>query len=75
MRLQNTILRMDEGKIPSRAAAVDRYRKLLVISSFLNTGLTSEQVRLVHKLIEKGVNPNALAHSIGVIQEEVRKLQ
>ena len=66
---------MDEGRNANRINVVDRYRKLHQISSFLNTGLTVEQVRLVQKLIEKGVNPKALAHSINVVQKEIRKLQ
>lgn len=74
MWLYSIVSRMDESK-NTHKAAVDRYRKLNIISSFLNTGLTPEQVCLVQKLIEKGVNPNALAHSISVVQKEIRKLQ
>lgn len=52
-----------------------KFRELCEISSFLNTGLTPEQLYSCSKLIKKGVNPEALAHCVKTVREEVRKIQ
>lgn len=40
------------------------------ISDLLGTGLTEEQLSICVRLIETGVNPNALANVIRTLQKE-----
>lgn len=64
---------VNKNSATNRATA--KFRDLCEISSFLNTGLTPDQLYLCCKLIEKGVNPEALAYSVKTIREEVKKIQ
>lgn len=43
---------------------------LAEISQILGTGLTEEQLAISVRLIETGVNPNALANVIKILQQE-----
>lgn len=43
---------------------------LLEISNILGTGLSEEQLAISVRLIETGVNPNALANVIRILQRE-----
>lgn len=43
---------------------------LTEISKILCTGLTEEQIAICVRLIETGVNPNALANVIRILQRE-----
>lgn len=47
---------------------------LLNISNILNTGLTPEQLEICIQLCEAGVHPNALAHVIQQIRQELRTI-
>lgn len=51
-------------------SSAEAMRLLSEISSILGTGLTEEQLAISVRLIETGVNPNALANVIRILQRE-----
>lgn len=49
---------------------METMKLLTEISDILGTGLTEEQLAISVRLIETGVNPNALANVIRILQRE-----
>lgn len=64
---------VNKNSATNRATA--KFQELCEISSFLNTGLTPDQLYVCCKLLERGINPEALAHSVKIVKEESRKIQ
>ena len=54
----------------SSGATAQTMQLLSEISDLLGTGLTEEQLSICVRLIETGVNPNALANVIRTLQKE-----
>lgn len=54
----------------SSGATAQTMQLLSEISTLLGTGLTEEQLSICVRLIETGVNPNALANVVRTLQKE-----
>ena len=67
---------IEEGLVKNMSATTsggssgEAMQLLSEISSILGTGLTEEQLAISVRLIETGVNPNALANVIRILQRE-----
>ncbi len=71
----NFVFKMDANSKNCVTDASAKFRKLCKISALLNTGLNPTQLYLCQKLIKKGVSPEALAHSVKAIRDELKKVQ
>ena len=67
---------IEEGLVKNMSATTsggssgEAMQLLSEISSILRTGLTEEQLAISIRLIETGVNPNALANVIRILRRE-----
>lgn len=63
------------GRRSSTASSSQAFKALFDISVLLNTGLDGEELRLCTKLVEAGVNPQALAMVVKELQQESRSFR